>query len=119
MKLRGMEHIAQGKATHVSAQEFMPLLKNIENDEYVLIDVRNPEEYRNERIEGSLNVPVDALKIGLDEIERETPLLIYCRTGKRCLRAVDQLNDMGFHNIRILDGGIEAWKTHNFKTERN
>jgi len=113
-----MEHNPQGKVTHVSAQEFIPLLEKVEKGECVLLDVRNPEEYRNERIEGSMNVPVDTIKIGLDDIDRDTPLLVYCKIGKRCLRAVDQLNEMGFHDIRILDGGIEAWKAHNLKVDR-
>jgi rhodanese-related sulfurtransferase len=114
-----MEHDAGKKATNISAQEFIPLLEKVENGECVLLDVRNPEEYRHERIEGSRNVPLDTLKVDLDSMDRDTPLLIYCKLGKRCVKAVDQLNEMGFHDIRILDGGIEAWKVHNLKVDRD
>jgi len=114
-----MEHDARSKATHISAREFIPLLEKVENGDCVLLDVRNPEEYRYERIEGSRNVPVDTIKVGLDGMDRDTPLLIYCKIGKRCVRAVDQLNEMGFHDILILDGGIEAWKVYNLKIEKS
>jgi len=91
------------------------LLEMVEKGACLLIDVRNPEEYRAERIEGARNVPVDTIRTDLIGLDRETPLLIYCKVGKRCIKAVDQLNEMGFHHITVLDGGIEALKSYNRK----
>ncbi len=108
------EHIGVG-AAKVTPERFISLMERVEKGECVLIDVRNPEEYRAERIEGARNVPVDSIRRDLSELDREMPLLIYCKIGKRCLKAVDQLNEMGFHDITVLDGGIEALRSYNRK----
>lgn len=84
-----------------------------------MLDVWNPEEYRNERIEGPRNVPVDSLRFSLERMDRDTSLLVYCKVGKRCVRVVYQLNEMGFHDVRVLDGGIETWKAHHLKIEKS
>jgi len=107
-----MEERTGGGKDKVSPDQFITLLEKVEKGECLLIDVRNPEEYRAERIEGARNVPVDSIKTDLSGLDRETPLLVYCKVGKRCIRAVDQLKDMGFHDITVLDGGIEALKNY-------
>jgi rhodanese-related sulfurtransferase len=107
-----MEERAGGGTEKVSPERFISLLEKVEKGECLLIDVRNPEEFRAERIEGARNVPVDTIRTDLSGLDRDMPLLVYCKVGKRCVRAVDQLNEMGFHHITVLDGGIEALKSH-------
>jgi len=104
-----------GNAAKVAPDLFIAMMERVEKGECILIDVRSPEEYRTERIEGARNVPVDALKGNLGALDRDTPLLVYCKIGKRCVKAVDQLNEMGFHDITVLDGGIESLKVFNRK----
>ncbi len=104
-----------GRTVHIAPDHFLEMLDMVEKGECVLIDVRNPEEFRAERLEGAVNVPVDTLRNNLGDLDRDTPLLIYCKVGKRCVKAVDQLNEMGFHDIKVLDGGIESLKAHNKK----
>ena len=106
-----MEGRTGNQAAKASPDQFVALLEMVEKGQCLLIDVRKPEEYTAERIEGARNVPVDSLKTDLGELDRDTPLLIYCKVGKRCVKAVDQLNEMGFHRITVLDGGIEALRT--------
>jgi len=107
-----MEGRTSSGATKAAPENFISLLERVEKGECLLIDVRNPEEFRAERIEGARNVPVDSIRNDLGGLDRDTPLLIYCKTGRRSIRAFDQLNEMGFHNIIVLDGGIEALKTY-------
>ena len=102
-----------GNAAKVAPDLFIAMMEGVEKGECLLIDVRTPEEFRRERIEGARNVPVDALKGDLGPLDRDTPLLIYCKVGKRCVKALDQLNEMGFHDITVLDGGIESLKAFN------
>jgi len=113
--LRYMDHGTGGEAARAAPEHFISLLERVEKGECLLIDVRNPEEFRAERIEGARNVPVDSIRRELSELDRDTPLLLYCKTGKRCLRAFDQLNEMGFHHIIVLDGGIEALRSYGRK----
>jgi len=106
-----MEGRTDGQAVKASPDRFVAMLAMAEKGACLLIDVRKPEEYRAERIEGARNVPVDSLRTDLGELDRDTPLLVYCKVGKRRVKAVDQLHEMGFHQITVLDGGIEALKT--------
>lgn len=100
-------------AVKVSPDQFILLLEKLKNGECLLIDVRNPEEHRAERIEGSVNIPVATIGSALSELDRETFLLVYCRSGMRSRRACDRLEEMGFHRIMVLDGGLEALKSYN------
>ena len=92
--------------------EFLKLLEGVKKGECVLIDVRNPEEYRAEMIDGARNVPVSSIVTELSSLDRDTNLLVYCRAGNRSNRAAEYLKDMGFSNITVLDGGIKALKTY-------
>ncbi len=107
-----MEDRTSREVAKATPEHFIALLEIVDKAECLLIDVRNPEEFRAERIEGSMNVPVDSIRSDLSGLSRDTPLLIYCKTGKRCFRAFDQLHEMGFKHITMLDGGIEALKAY-------
>jgi rhodanese-related sulfurtransferase len=107
-----MEHPTQCRVRKVPANEFIPLLEMVESGVCALIDVRSPDEFRKERIEGARNVPVDTMNNGMDSMDRDTPLLIYCKIGKRCIKAVELLSEMGFEDVTVLDGGIDAWKAY-------
>lgn len=110
-----MKDRAGNRAVKVPPDQFILLMEKLKIGECLLIDVRKPEEHRAERIEGSMNVPVDSIGSALNELDRETLLLVYCRSGMRSRRACDQLEEMGFHRIMMLDGGFEALKSYNRK----
>lgn len=110
-----MEDMTKGGAAIVTPDVFIRLLEEVEKGASLLIDVRSPEEYRTERIEGARNVPLESIKVDLGGMDRDTHLLLYCKIGKRCLKAVDQLSVMGFHRITVLEGGIEALKAYRCK----
>jgi rhodanese-related sulfurtransferase len=89
----------------------------------VLIDVREPQEYVNERIHGALYFPLStfdpralstfdprALPIG------EPPVVLHCGTGKRSAMAVAKCIDAGVAVTTHLKGGIQAWKHAHFPT---
>ena len=75
----------------------------------VLLDVRTPQEYREGRIPGSRNVPLQQLDSVQEEIEdRDTPLFVYCRSGNRSGQAVGLLESMGYTNVTNI-GGILSY----------
>lgn len=45
---------------------------------------------------------------------KETPLLVYCRSGRMSISAVEQLKELGYTNINHLDGGMRAWSQAEF-----
>ena len=75
----------------------------------VLLDVRTPGEYREVRIPGSKNVPLQQLDSVMDLAQyRDIPLYVYCRSGSRSAQAVRRLQDMGYTNVQNI-GGIAAY----------
>lgn len=81
-----------------------------ENPAAVLIDVRTEEEYLAGHIPGSLLLPVEELADRLDELppDKQTILVVYCRTGRRSAIAAQILLEAGYLAIYDL-GGIADW----------
>jgi glyoxylase-like metal-dependent hydrolase (beta-lactamase superfamily II)/rhodanese-related sulfurtransferase len=75
----------------------------------LLLDVRSPIEFESERIDGALNLPLDALPARLDEIAEGADLVVICRTGVRATIAAETLLRAG-RRARVLDGGMQAWR---------
>jgi rhodanese-related sulfurtransferase len=78
-------------------------------DGWRLLDVREPDELAEARIEGAQqHIPLAELGVRAGEIGADRPLVVYCRSGVRSAMAVDALRGAGYdaHN---LAGGILAW----------
>lgn len=75
-----------------------------------LVDVREPVEHAEDHIDGAKLIPLGQLEKRIEEIERDAPVVVMCRSGKRGSEALRKLQDLGFNNIRNLEGGILAWK---------
>ncbi len=80
-----------------------------END-YIILDVRTPEEFREKHIPGAINVPNES--IGTEEIselpDKDQLILVYCRSGNRSKQASQKLVKLGYTNI-VEFGGINDW----------
>jgi adenylyltransferase/sulfurtransferase len=78
---------------------------------FLLLDVREDDEFARARIEGSTLIPLAALEGRLDEIEgwRERPIVVHCHHGGRSAKACEFLLQQGFRNVENMGGGIEAW----------
>jgi rhodanese-related sulfurtransferase len=75
-----------------------------------LIDVREPIEYAEEHIEGAKLIPLAQIEMRNGEIDRNQPIVVMCRGGKRGEEAMKKMHAMGITQIRNLDGGVLAWK---------
>jgi len=75
---------------------------------HVLLDVRTPEEFASGHISGAVIISVETLASRLDEIPRDLPVVVYCRSGNRSATAAQILNGEGFQPVYDL-GGIQAW----------
>ena len=91
--------------TMTEAQQWMA-----ENGDYILLDVRTPEEYAAGYIPGAINLPVET--IGEQPVEalpnKEQTILVYCRSGNRSKKAAGKLVQQGYTAI-IEIGGIQDW----------
>src|SRR5690606_4076605 len=79
------------------------------NQEFQLIDVREPFEYEVSNLNG-INIPLGGLLLDVDKIEKSIPVIIHCRTGKRSAQAISLLEQKGYDNLANLKGGILAWQ---------
>ena len=75
----------------------------------VLLDVRNPDEFRSERIPGSVNLPLGQIQ-RIEQVvpDKNTPVLVHCLSGARSATAATQLIRMGYTDVTDL-GGIHSW----------
>lgn len=75
----------------------------------VLLDVRTPQEYREGRIPGSQNLPLQGLnRVEVVVKDKTAPLFVYCHSGARSGQAAHMLQRMGYSNVRNI-GGIAAY----------
>lgn len=85
----------------------------------MLIDVREPFEFKVNRIKGAINIPSSGnLERAADTLNREITYFLYCSTDYRSRKVADKLYEKGFRDLVILKGGIVAWKKDGLKTER-
>lgn len=84
-----------------------------ESKEVQVVDVRRADEFKAGHLKGAVRVTwsekgLDAK--GLKKLSKENPVLVYCRSGRRSTAAAKALAEMGFKELRNLDGGITAWQ---------
>lgn len=78
--------------------------------ETVVVDVREPEEYKQGHVPGAINLPQADLATRLDELPHDRPLTLICRSGARSLRAAQFLRQIGFEQVINVRGGTLAWR---------
>jgi molybdopterin/thiamine biosynthesis adenylyltransferase/rhodanese-related sulfurtransferase len=74
-----------------------------------LIDVREPPEQQICSIAGAELIPLGELSSRLSELDNSEVFVVFCRTGIRSRRALEILRGAGFHQVKHLRGGINAW----------
>jgi len=80
-------------------------------EDFLLVDVRDPEEYARTRIDGSILIPLAELETRMNELSdwKDRHVVVHCHHGPRSIRAARALLQRGFANVESLTGGIEAW----------
>lgn len=107
--LVGIAGCSAQRFTTLSPDDFQ---SSIADGAVQLVDVRTPEEYAEQHINGAINIDVyedsfiEQCKARLD---KDRPVAVYCRSGKRSANAACQLRKAGFKRVLNLDGGITAW----------
>lgn len=74
-----------------------------------LVDVRAEHEWNAGRISGAKHVPLAELAERTGEIDKEQPVVLYCRGGNRSTMATDALTDAGFDAVKLSEG-IVGWE---------
>lgn len=92
------------------------ILKNKGNPEFVIIDVRSPEEYNDGHIEGCMNIDYKSenFKNEISKLNRDITYLVYCRSGRRSKNAQEVMFNLGFKNVINLLADSRTGKKNRF-----
>jgi phage shock protein E len=69
-----------------------------------LIDVRTPQEYAQGALPGAVNVPLQNLLAGIQQLEKDKPIILYCASGLRSRQATQALSIFGHASVHDLGG---------------
>lgn len=75
----------------------------------MLVDVRNPDEYKSGHVKGSVNIPLDQISQRLDRFKNKNTIVVFCRSGARSKMAQSILKSNGVTNV--INGG--GWQEVN------
>ena len=81
-----------------------------------LVDVREPYEHEAGHIEGARHIEMHKLNEQASEIDRERPVIFYCRVGSRSGMATQAFRAAGYDAYN-LDGGLAAWVASGLEIE--
>ena len=95
--------------TQISMDEAVTMME--EETDYIILDVRRPDEFADKHIPNAINVPNET--IGEEEIpelpDKDQLILVYCRSGNRSKQASKKLAALGYTKVYEF-GGINDWK---------
>ena len=101
------ENIENGQNIYMDVEE---LKDNISRGEDIIIlDVRTRKEYNLGHIEGAVNIPIDELRDNLDRLDKNSKIIVHCRTSYRSYLAYRILKNNGFANVWNLNGSYLSW----------
>ena len=101
------EEVSVGQEFEITPAELKAKMER--GDDFVLIDVREPEEYAIARIPGSRLIPRATLPERVHELSSADDIVVHCKSGVRSGMAVDFLKQAGFRRVKNLVGGILRW----------
>lgn len=106
-------HIAQNKSDGITKSISPVEVKNkIENNEdFILLDVRSPQEFEQFRIDDPRVklIPLGKLRESLHELDKNKEIITLCKISLRGYEAQRILEGAGFKNVKFLDGGVICW----------
>jgi len=115
--------IAHNVLTPTEAYDLIKANEN--NPDFVILDLRTPEEFEEERIENAINIDyyIDErtnytkyFRDELDKLDKEKTYLVYCLADIRSRTALEMMEHLGFQEVYDMSGGIIQWKAENLPT---
>ncbi|ADQ46052.1 FAD-dependent pyridine nucleotide-disulfide oxidoreductase [Caldicellulosiruptor kronotskyensis 2002] len=101
-------NIIRGEVKNILPDRVFELL---DNPEYLILDVRTPEEYEFGHIKRAINIPVDELRNRLSELPKDKKIIVYCGVGFRSYHGCLILKANGFDCLN-MSGGWTSWRMY-------
>jgi rhodanese-related sulfurtransferase len=83
-----------------------------------VIDVREAAEFEAARLGGARLAPLSVIEEHASSIDRSRPVYLLCSSGNRAGKAADRLQALGFNDLRVIEGGLQAWMATGHPVER-
>ena len=83
--------------------------KIINNEDIVILDVREQSEYDICNLKQAVLIPLGELEDKIDSLNKEKEYLVHCKLGGRSAKAVQVMQENGFNKVYNVAGGIRAW----------
>jgi rhodanese-related sulfurtransferase len=127
--LRSMIADARGKVSEVPPADAYEAQQS--DDVHLMIDVREPHEFEDAHVRDSVNVPRGVLELRADPEapttdptlsgDKSKRIVLYCTKspGARSLLAAQTLQEMGYENVEVLGGGLDAWTEAGLPVDRS
>lgn len=108
-KALGVETVAPGQAIQIANHK-----------SGIFVDVREASEFSSGHIPKARHIPLAKLQERQAELEKfkDKPIILYCRSGQRSVRAAGLLRKLGFTSVYNLAGGFAHWQNENLPSER-
>jgi len=89
-------------------------------EDLILIDCREAEEYQGGRLPGAVLIPRGVLEMTVEQRfrDRDKPIVVYCAGGGRSAMAAQSLKQMGYSQVASMEGGFGAWKQFGLPVEK-
>ncbi|GAC1425550.1 MAG: hypothetical protein PVS3B3_26210 [Ktedonobacteraceae bacterium] len=100
----------------VTAQEAWMRLSE-KGSNAVLLDVREPYEYKNGHARRAKNIPLSQIQQRVNEVPRDREVFLICQSGHRSMQAASVLQQQGLEKIVNVTGGTSIWRLHNLPME--
>lgn len=104
------------KSTTLPAEVSVQKAAELRNQGVFVLDVREPDEWAQAHIPGATLIPLGELQARVNELPKDQPVLVYCRSGNRSATGRDILKAAGFENVTSMAGGINQWMAAGYET---
>ena len=83
----------------------------IQDTDYILVDVRTTEEYESGHIQDAVNFDFysESFQKEILSLDKSASIVLYCRTQNRSTKTANYLKENGYKEIAVLEGGITSW----------
>ena len=83
----------------------------IQDSDYILVDVRTIEEYESGHIQDAVNFDFysESFQNDILSLDKSSSIILYCRTQNRSTKTANYLKENGYKEITVLEGGITSW----------
>ncbi len=102
------QNIEKGDNSFINVEELRDLINK--KEDITIIDVRSEKEFRAGHIKGAINIPVDNLREKISGLDKNSKIIVHCRTSYRSYLAYRILKHAGFANVWNLNGSYMSWE---------